>query len=213
MNKTCKALHQVLQLILLAMMVQLSFLGKPLGKHIFFLQYVNYKITLLKKIFQKQAWPMVQWARALSAHAQDPALVPSTHLVAYNPKFSSFRDTRHACSADTHRLAEWIEINTNGSLKQRFKMEFQATSDFILRENQSIQRIHNSILINKKLLTNAAEKLYGERTCLARVMCSTLSIGEKKVAHQESTSMDHCFKIVYSKCAVKFIKLFYHLTK
>lgn len=122
---------------------------------------------------------MVQWARADSALAQDPGLVPSTHLVSYNPKFSSSRDTRHACSEDTHRLAEWMKINTNGSVKQRFKMELQATSDFILGGKQSSQRIHNSILTNKKLFTNAAEELWGERTCLARVMCSTLSIGEK----------------------------------
>lgn len=87
-----------------------------------------------------------------------------------------------ACSADTHRLAESIEINTNGSLKQRFKMELQAKSGSMLRGKQPSQRINNSILTNKKPCTNVTEEFGGERACLARIMCSTLSFGEKKLS-------------------------------
>lgn len=66
-----------------------------------------------------------------------------------------------ACSADTHRLAESIEINTNGSLKQRFKMKLQAKSGSMLRGKQPSQRINNSILTNKKPCTNVTEEFWG----------------------------------------------------
>lgn len=38
------------------------------------------------------------------------------------------------------------------------------------------------MLINKKLFTKVVEEFWGERACLAWVMCSTLSFGEKKLS-------------------------------